>query len=79
MIDRVTDNDPTPEQLEQLARSIAMSGNLGDRDRREVIGALRQVRRERNEPDVAGIGAKLEQYERGARIGIPPVCERARR
>jgi hypothetical protein len=43
MIDRVTDDDPTPEQLEQLARSIAMSGNLGDRDRRDVIDALRRL------------------------------------
>jgi hypothetical protein len=42
MIDEVTD-EPTPEQLEQLARSIAMSGNLGDRDRRDVIDALRRL------------------------------------
>jgi hypothetical protein len=43
MIDEVTDDDPTPEQLERLARSIAMSGNLGDRDRRDVIDALRRL------------------------------------
>jgi hypothetical protein len=35
MNDPVTD-DPTPEELEQLARSVAMSGVLGDRDRPTV-------------------------------------------
>jgi hypothetical protein len=39
----VTDDDPTPEQLEQLARSIAMSANLGGRDRRDIIDALRRL------------------------------------
>lgn len=38
-------DDPTPEDLEQLARSIAMSGVLGDRDRGDVIDALRVSRR----------------------------------
>jgi hypothetical protein len=38
----VTD-DPTPEDLEQLARSVAMSGVLGDRDRIEVVAALRRI------------------------------------
>ena len=42
MIDRVTD-DPTPEDLEQLARSVAMSGVLGDRDRLDVVAALRRL------------------------------------
>jgi hypothetical protein len=38
----VTDT-PTPEQLEQLARSVAMSGVLGDRDRLDVVVALRRL------------------------------------
>ena len=42
MIDRVTD-EPTPEELEQLARSVAMSGALGDRDRIDVVSALRRL------------------------------------
>jgi hypothetical protein len=41
-IDRVTDN-PSPVDLEQLARSVAMSGVLGDRDRLEVVKALRRL------------------------------------
>ena len=36
-------DDPTPEELEQLARSVAMSGVLGDRDRLEVVAALRRL------------------------------------
>jgi hypothetical protein len=35
--------DLSPEELEQLARSIAMSPHLGDRDRRDVIDALRRL------------------------------------
>ena len=42
IIDRVTDV-PTPEDLEQLARSVAMSGVLGDRDRLDVVTALRRL------------------------------------
>lgn len=42
MIDEVTD-DPTPEDLEQLARSVAMSGVLGDRDHLDVVVALRRL------------------------------------
>jgi hypothetical protein len=42
MIDVVT-NDPTPEDFEHLARSIAMSGALGDRDRLDVVTALRRL------------------------------------
>ena len=42
MIETVTD-DPTPEDLEQLARSVAMSGVLGDRDRIDVVAALRRL------------------------------------
>jgi hypothetical protein len=38
----VTD-DPTPEDLEQLARCVAMSGVLGDRDRLDVVAALRRL------------------------------------
>jgi hypothetical protein len=38
MIDRVTD-DPTLEHLEQLARSVAMSGTFGDGDRLDVMAA----------------------------------------
>ena len=33
----------TPEDLEQLARSVAMSGALGDRDRLDVVIALRRL------------------------------------
>jgi hypothetical protein len=39
---RVTD-DPTTEDLEQLARSVAISGVLGDRDRVDVVAALRRL------------------------------------
>lgn len=35
--------DVDPEELEQLARSVAMSAQLGDRDRQEVIDALRRL------------------------------------
>jgi hypothetical protein len=38
----VTD-EPSPEDLEQLARSVAMSGVLGDRDRLDVVAALRRL------------------------------------
>jgi hypothetical protein len=38
-------DDPTPEELEQLARSIAMSGALGDRDRHRVVELLRLLGR----------------------------------
>ena len=41
MIDEVTDADP--EELEQLARSLAMAPVLGQRDRQAVIDALRQL------------------------------------
>ena len=41
-LDRVTD-EPTPEDLDQLARSVAMSGVLGDRDRLDVVVALRRL------------------------------------
>lgn len=36
-------DEPTPEDLEQLARSVAMSGVLGDRDRLDVVIALRRL------------------------------------
>ena len=36
-------DDQTPEDLEQLARSVAMSGVLGDRDRLDVVAALRRL------------------------------------
>lgn len=36
-------DEPTPEDLEQLARSVAMSGVLGDRDRLDVDAALRRL------------------------------------
>ena len=42
MIDEMTD-DLTPEDIEQLARSVAMSGVLGDRDRIDVVTALRRL------------------------------------
>lgn len=42
MIDQVTD-DPTPEDLEQPARSVAMSGVLGDRDHLDVVTAPRRI------------------------------------
>jgi hypothetical protein len=42
MIDEVTD-EPTPEELEQLERSVAMCGVLGDRDRLDVVAALRRL------------------------------------
>ena len=38
----VTD-EATPEDLEQLARSVAMSGVLGDRERIDVVAALRRL------------------------------------
>jgi hypothetical protein len=39
------DDTPTPEECEQLARSIAMSGSLGDRDRMRVMELLRRLAR----------------------------------
>ena len=36
-------DDQTPEVLEQLARSVAMCGVLGDRDRLDVVAALRRL------------------------------------
>ncbi len=36
-------DEPTPEHLEQLARSVAMSGVLGDRDRLDVGVAQRRL------------------------------------
>ncbi|HYN34862.1 MAG TPA: hypothetical protein VES40_19715 [Ilumatobacteraceae bacterium] len=36
-------DDPTPEHLEQLAPSVAMSGVLGKRDRLDVVMALRRL------------------------------------
>jgi hypothetical protein len=39
----VTDDEPTPEDLEQLGRSVAMSGARGDRDRLDVVAALRRL------------------------------------
>lgn len=42
IIDHVTD-EPTPEQREQLARSVPMRGVLGDRDRIDVVAALRRL------------------------------------
>ena len=41
MIDSVTAVDP--EELEQLARSLAMAPVLGDRDRQAAIDALRRL------------------------------------
>jgi hypothetical protein len=38
----VTD-DLTPEVLEQLARSVSMCGVLSDRDRLDVVAALRRL------------------------------------
>jgi uncharacterized protein (DUF924 family) len=35
--------DPTAEELEQLARSVAMSTSLGEADRLAVIEALREL------------------------------------
>jgi hypothetical protein len=43
-LDRVTD-EPSIQDLEQLARSVAMSGVLGDRDRLDVVVALRRLGR----------------------------------
>ncbi len=37
--------DLTPEMLEQLARSVIMSGVLGDHDRQAVAEALRLLAR----------------------------------
>ena len=42
MIDQVT-VDPTPEDLKQLARSVAMSGVLGDRDRLDVMRRVAEI------------------------------------
>jgi hypothetical protein len=45
--DAVMPNDLTPEQLEQLARSVAMSGALTDADKLAVIEVLRAEARRR--------------------------------
>ena len=34
---------PTPDELEQLARSLAMDGSLGQRDAQRVADVLREV------------------------------------
>lgn len=39
----VTLDEVTDEDLEQLARSVAMSGVLGDRERLDVVAALRRL------------------------------------
>lgn len=36
-------DDPTAEDLEQLAHSVSMSGVLGDRDRLDVVPTLRRL------------------------------------
>ena len=36
---------PTPEELEQLARSLSMSPTVGDRDRHRIVDLLRQFAR----------------------------------
>jgi hypothetical protein len=47
------DAEPTPEHLEQLARSLAMSPSLTDADRHAVIDALRAAAR-RARRDLSG-------------------------
>ena len=39
----VDDDNPSPEELEQLARSLAMSGSFGERNRQVVAEALRRL------------------------------------
>ena len=39
----IVTGDPIARDLEQLARSVAMSGVLGDRDRLDVVTALRRL------------------------------------
>jgi hypothetical protein len=39
----VTDDAPTPEDLEQLVRSLAVSGSLGEHNRQVVAEALRRL------------------------------------
>jgi uncharacterized protein YegP (UPF0339 family) len=58
IIDGVT--DATPEELEQLARSVAMSGVLGDRDRLDVVIALRRL---------AEIDKAKRRHPSGGRVG----------
>ncbi len=46
MIESVTD-EPSPEELQQLGRSVTLSGVLGDRDRLHAVVPLPQLRRGR--------------------------------
>jgi hypothetical protein len=64
----VTD-DPTPEDLDQLARSVAMPSAVGDRDRLDVVAALRRL---------ADIG-KAVKASPVARTATEALVSRARR
>lgn len=52
-LDQVT--EPTPEDLEHLARSVAMSGVLGGRDRLDVVVALRRLAETEQGGEVAAL------------------------
>jgi hypothetical protein len=53
MLDGMTDDHdatPTADELEQLARSLAMDGSLGRRDALRVAEVLREVAARRRHP-----------------------------
>jgi hypothetical protein len=52
MFDDDDEDYPTPEELEQLARSLAMDGSLGRRDALRVAAVLREVATRRRHPSV---------------------------
>lgn len=43
MLAGMDDDTPTPDELEQLARSLAMDGSLGRNDAQRVAEVLRHV------------------------------------
>jgi hypothetical protein len=47
------DDQPTPEELERLARSLAMDGSLGRLDALRVAAVLREVATRRRHPSNA--------------------------
>jgi hypothetical protein len=44
------DDTPTPDELEQLARSLAMDGALGRADAQRVAAVLREVAARQRHP-----------------------------
>lgn len=69
-------HEPTPEDLEQLTRPVAIAANLGDRDRQEVIDTLRKWLRSRRRSVVIGhpTGNRLHRAELPLIAGSRTQC-----